>query len=163
MKCEQQWYVRHFRSERVGGPGTILQTFLPTRGERRYPWVLNGGTFIGLGSLTWEVGRPLANLCRTHSRCEKYIFHVLRHWDSFFFLCLFIFERETETEYEWGRDRGRGRHKIRSRLQVLSCQHRARRGAQTHELGLQTGFAWPEPKSDAEPTEPPRSPSNLAS
>ena len=29
--------------------------------------------------------------------------------------------------------RERGRHRIQSRLQVLSCQHRAAHGAQTHE------------------------------
>ena len=31
-----------------------------------------------------------------------------------------------------GKGRERGRHRIRSRLQALSCQHRARCGAQTH-------------------------------
>ena len=40
--------------------------------------------------------------------------------------------------YFWDRDRAwtgegqRGRHRIWNRLQALSCQHRARRGAQTH-------------------------------
>ena len=47
-----------------------------------------------------------------------------------FFWCLFIFERETECEQEWRRERGR--HRIGSRLQALSCQPRARRGARTH-------------------------------
>ena len=41
-------------------------------------------------------------------------------------------ERERETEHEQGRGRERGRHRIPSRLQALSCQHRARRGARTH-------------------------------
>ena len=50
----------------------------------------------------------------------------------FFFRCLFNFERETECEQ--GRMRERGRHRIWSRLHALSCQHRARRGARTHEL-----------------------------
>ena len=45
---------------------------------------------------------------------------------------MFIFERETEGEWEWGRERGR--HRIGSRLQAPSCQHRARRGARTHGL-----------------------------
>ena len=40
---------------------------------------------------------------------------------------------ERETEHEQGRGRERGRHRIQSRLQVLSCRHRARRGARTHE------------------------------
>ena len=41
--------------------------------------------------------------------------------------------RKRETEHEQGRGRERGRHRIRSGLQALSCQHRARRGAQTRE------------------------------
>ena len=48
-----------------------------------------------------------------------------------FFKSFFILERETGCEQ--GRDRERGRHRIRNRLQALSCQHRARRGARTHE------------------------------
>ena len=48
---------------------------------------------------------------------------------TLFFFLMFIFE--TETEREWGR--GRGRHRVQSRLQALSCQHRARCGARTHE------------------------------
>ena len=53
---------------------------------------------------------------------------------SFFFLTfLFIlFLRQRETEHERGMGRERGRHRIGNRLQALSCQHRARRGAQTH-------------------------------
>ena len=50
---------------------------------------------------------------------------------------MFTFERErkreTDRQHKQGRDRERGRHRIRRRLQVLSCQHRAGRGAQTHE------------------------------
>ena len=38
-------------------------------------------------------------------------------------------------ECEWGRDRKRGRHRVGSRLQAPSHQHRARCGAQTHEPG----------------------------
>ena len=68
-------------------------------------------------------------------------------------ICLFIFERETDTEQEQGRGRERGRHRIQSRLQALSYQHRAQRGARTHRLR-----SWPELKSDAQPTEPPRYP-----
>ena len=45
----------------------------------------------------------------------------------FFFLHVFIFERDSETEHEQGgAERGIRRHRIRSRLQALSCQHRAR-------------------------------------
>ena len=53
-----------------------------------------------------------------------------------FFFNVYLFLRETETErdieHKWGRGRERGRHRIGSRLQALSCQHRARRGARTH-------------------------------
>ena len=47
------------------------------------------------------------------------------------FIC--VWERERQTECEQGRGRERGRHRIQSRLQPLSCQHRARRRAWTHE------------------------------
>ena len=43
-------------------------------------------------------------------------------------------ERSREREQERGRGRERGRHRIQSRLQVLSCQHRARCGVRTHKL-----------------------------
>ena len=45
----------------------------------------------------------------------------------------FIHFLETETAHEWGRGRERGRHRTQSRLQALSCQHRAPWGAWTHE------------------------------
>ena len=51
----------------------------------------------------------------------------------FFKKCLFNF-KERETEHEQGRGREREGHRIQSRLQALSCQHRARRRAQTHRL-----------------------------
>ena len=50
------------------------------------------------------------------------------------FLTLFIIERQSKTEHEHGRGRETRRHGIWSRLQALSCQHRARRGAWTHQL-----------------------------
>ena len=40
-----------------------------------------------------------------------------------------------EKEHEWGKGRDRGRHRIQSRFQARSCQHRARLGAQTHKPG----------------------------
>ena len=40
--------------------------------------------------------------------------------------------RQRETGHERGRVRERGRHRIGNRLQALSCQPRARRGARTH-------------------------------
>ena len=57
-----------------------------------------------------------------------------------------IFERE------WGRGHvGKGQREegTQDRKRVLSCQHRAGRGARTHESG---------PKLDTRPTEPPRRP-----
>ena len=51
-----------------------------------------------------------------------------------FLFNVYLFLRETETECEWVRGRERGRHRTRSGLQAPSCQHRARRGARTHEL-----------------------------
>ena len=54
---------------------------------------------------------------------------------------MFIYYWEIETEHEQGRGRQRGRHRIRSRLQALSCQHRAWRGARTHEPKIMTWAA----------------------
>ena len=51
---------------------------------------------------------------------------------SFKFFLMFLFIFETETEHEWGRGRERGRHRIGSRLQAVSHQPRAWRGAPTH-------------------------------
>ena len=57
-------------------------------------------------------------------------------WVSLFFLIFvlmsYLFLTERETEHELGRGRETGRHRIRSRLQALSCQPRAQRGARTH-------------------------------
>ena len=53
---------------------------------------------------------------------------------NFLNVYLFIFERERESEYEQGRGRERGKHRIRSRLQAPSCQHRAWCRARTHKL-----------------------------
>ena len=52
-----------------------------------------------------------------------------------FFKCLFLRERETDrqTELKQGRDRKKRRHRIRSRLQAPSCQHRAPCKTQTLE------------------------------
>ena len=54
---------------------------------------------------------------------------------SFFFLIFFnvyLFLGQRETEHERGRGRERRRHRIGNRLQALSHQPRARRGARTH-------------------------------
>ena len=48
----------------------------------------------------------------------------------FFFLNVYFWDRERQS-MNGGRSE-RGRHRIRNRLQALSCQHRAWRGARTH-------------------------------
>ena len=45
---------------------------------------------------------------------------------------LFLRKRERERDSTSGEGQ-KGRHRIWSRVQALSCQHRARHGAQTHE------------------------------
>ena len=74
---------------------------------------------------------------------QKYTDRVERRWQILNFIYLFIylfiysvylFLRERQTEWEQGKIRERGRHRIWSRLQALSCQHRDWGGAQTQEL-----------------------------
>ena len=49
-----------------------------------------------------------------------------------FFFNVYLFLGQRETEHERGRGRERGSHRIGNRLQALSHQPRARRGARTH-------------------------------
>ena len=49
------------------------------------------------------------------------------------FLYFWYRERERERESMSRGGAERGQHRIQSRLQALSCQHRAQRGAQTHK------------------------------
>ena len=67
---------------------------------------------------------------RSPSEADLFCFYFILSY--FFNVYLFLTERETE--HEQGRGRERGRHRIGNRLQALSCQHRARRGARTHRL-----------------------------
>ena len=58
-----------------------------------------------------------------------------QHFRKKFLCCIFniyLFLRQRKTEHERGRGRERGRHRIGNRLQALSHQPRARRGARTH-------------------------------
>ena len=55
----------------------------------------------------------------------------------FNFFNIYLFLRQRETERERGRGKERGRHRIWSRLQALSHQHRAWHGARTHKPGDQ--------------------------
>ena len=68
--------------------------------------------------------------CHSVSVSQKWI-NVKK---SFLFCLMFIYFWEREAVWAGEGQRDRGTHRIRSRLQALSCQHRARRGAQTHEL-----------------------------
>ena len=61
-----------------------------------------------------------------------YLLLLLFFFKFFFFFNIYLFLRQRETEHEQGRVRKRGRHRIGNRLQALSGQHRARRGARTH-------------------------------
>ena len=65
---------------------------------------------------------------RQQSDAISFVF-FLTFLNAFFFIC--IWERERQSASRGG-GRERRRHRIRSRLQALSSQHRARRGAQTH-------------------------------
>ena len=51
---------------------------------------------------------------------------------SCIFFNVYFWERDRVWAGGGDRERERGRHRIWSRLQALSCQHRGRRGAQTH-------------------------------
>ena len=60
---------------------------------------------------------------------------------------MFIYFWERETEWKLGRGRERGRRRIGSRLQALSCHHRARHGAWTlklrnHDLSRSRPLNW---------------------
>ena len=58
-------------------------------------------------------------------------YFILFYFILFYFIYIYLFL--IETEHKWGRGRERRRHRIQSRLQAPSCQHRAQRGAWTHK------------------------------
>ena len=61
------------------------------------------------------------------------LFEPPRHAPSFFFLLMFMYIWEKERDSAWVEEGQRVPETIGSRLQAPSCQHRARRGARTHE------------------------------
>ena len=74
-----------------------------------------------------------------HSHWQKNIYispspPTLAFYLFFIYFYFFMFIYFCKRAREWGRGSERGRHRIGSRLQALSCQHRARRRARTHEL-----------------------------
>ena len=98
-----------------------------------------GGTESGAGSRLWAVntepdaGFELSN-CKIMTWAEV---RCLTDWatqvpHNVFYL--FLRERDTECQPGRGRERERKRHGIWSRLQALSCQHRAQHGTWTHKL-----------------------------
>ena len=72
----------------------------------------------------------------------------------YFFTFIYFWEIERDRAQVEEGQRGRRRHRIQSKLQALSCQHRARRGAGTHELWGHD-LSW---RQTLNPTEPPRCP-----
>ena len=87
-------------------------------------WILWAGTHW------WGEGSLRNHIKETAGEDVVYIYLFIL---IFFLMFIFERERERETEHEWRRGRERGRHRIQSRLQALSCQHRTRRGAGTHQ------------------------------
>ena len=62
------------------------------------------------------------------------MFWVMHILFFFYFFLTFIYFWDRERQSMNGGGSERGKHRIWNRLQALSCQHRARRRAQTHEL-----------------------------
>ena len=58
--------------------------------------------------------------------------HILDNLFKFFLMFIYFWDRERQSVSGGGAERERHTHRIRSRLQARSCQHRAWRGAQTH-------------------------------
>ena len=52
------------------------------------------------------------------------------------------FLRERETEHEWQKGRERGRHRIRSRLQALSCQQSPTQGSDSRTMRSRPELKW---------------------
>ena len=113
------------------GLALLLDSYEPCRGWHQQPVPTSvRKCHLGLrGSRVWHPCRPGKDILSrlplgAHDRenCCR-----LGEW---VFQPLFILG--TEREHERGRGRERGRHRIGNRLQALSHQPRARRGAQTH-------------------------------
>ena len=91
-----------------------------------------GDTELETGSRLWAVStEPDAGLELTDREIMTWArVGRLTDWATQAPLYLFL----KQTECKWGRGRERGRHRIWSRFQALSYQHRAGCGAQTHKL-----------------------------
>ena len=93
--------------------------------------VREGDTESDAGSRLWAVStEPDAGLEPTDREIMAWArVGRLTDWATQAPLYLFL----KQTECKWGRGRERGRHRIWSRFQALSYQHRARYRARTHE------------------------------
>ena len=85
----------------------------------------------------WDLTFPLCGALLEISTSSS-VLTELSGFFLFFFLNIYLFLRQRETERERGRGRERRRHRIRSRLQALSHQPRAWRGARTQEREIVT-------------------------
>ena len=80
----------------------------------------------------WAPLGPGCNTVRLVLLCNREKKGIFIYFFFNFFFNVYLFLGQRETEHERGRGRERGRHRIGNRLQALSRQPRARRGARTH-------------------------------
>ena len=95
--------------------------------------------------------RPLYNIKISYSSISPltYSEKIIQYWEAvkfmekngsfpnsslFHFSNFYLFLRERKKQNVSRGEAERGRHRIWSRLQALSCQHRVPRGARTHEI-----------------------------
>ena len=85
-------------------------------------------------TVTWRKQWRLKSIYSSVNTGYSSYYWFLKFFFFFFFLNFFfqrLFLGQRETEHERGRGRERGRHRIGNRLQALSHQPRAQRGART--------------------------------
>ena len=80
----------------------------------------------------WGKSQPIYKCPFSFHHNRPDILQLAFYLKKIFFFNVYLFLRQRETQHEQGRGRERGKHRIWSRLQALSCQHRARRGARAH-------------------------------
>ena len=99
-----------------------------------------------------DIGIYPANIytCIHMAYIHSYIY-MIQLFLIFFNVYLFLRDRERQSTSRGGAERDT--HRIRSRLQAPSREHRAQHGARTHEPRDHALS-----RSDAQPTEPPRLP-----
>ena len=102
-------------------------------------------------------GYYLPVVSKTNSgKTQRFLFIYLFFIFFLIFFNIYSFLRQRETEHEQGRGRERGRHRIPNRLQAPGSELSAQSPMQGSNS--RTARSWPEPKSDAQLTEPPRHP-----